>query len=378
MSYRSHAMLPQTEASLQHILHHRAQYLQDRLQRHLPRKPFVVGVSGCQGSGKTTLCTTLEYLLKDVPYGLNVVSFSLDDVYLDHNQQQRRAKSDPDNRLVQFRGQPGSHDLDLACETFETLLEDSRPCPIPAYDKSVFGGLGDRIDPTLWQTTQPPVDIILFEGWCLGFKSLPVEEVCEQYRKAKEDGASWTAHPLQHILGLNESLAAYENTIYNYFDIFIHLSPDDLRNVYQWRLEQEHDSIRTRGVGGLNDEAVYTFVDTYMPAYSLYLPRLDSIGFYGFTNTVHPYEGRVRADHGYSGTQRHLRLLLDHDRRVIGQTLIKEHDPQQPLIWADYSRPLLFLVGMVGMAGLMRYSCLGRVLDIAKKAGRRFRTGGMT
>ena len=38
------------------------------------------------------------------------------------------------------------------------------------YDKSAFGGLGDRADPAAWPVAAPPVDIVLLEGWMLGFR----------------------------------------------------------------------------------------------------------------------------------------------------------------------------------------------------------------
>ena len=43
--------------------------------------PLIVGVSGSQGSGKSTLCRTLEVLLRE-GHGLNAATLSLDDLYL--------------------------------------------------------------------------------------------------------------------------------------------------------------------------------------------------------------------------------------------------------------------------------------------------------
>lgn len=58
-----------------------------------------------------------------------------------------------------------------------------------------------------------------------------------------------------------------------HFDFFIHIDTDDLRNVYDWRLQQEHKMIESKG-SGMTDEQVMAFVDGYMPTYEIYLERL--------------------------------------------------------------------------------------------------------
>jgi D-glycerate 3-kinase len=37
------------------------------------------------------------------------------------------------------------------------------------YDKSAYSGQGDRADPSTWPAAAAPVDVVLFEGWMLGF-----------------------------------------------------------------------------------------------------------------------------------------------------------------------------------------------------------------
>ena len=322
---QAYTMLPQVDESLRHILHHREAYVKDRQQRHLQSRPFIVGVSGCQGSGKTTLCDTLEHLLTNEPHNLNVVSFSLDDLYLTRQDQAKLAAANPDNKLLQQRGQPGSHDLPLAKQTFKDLLDPACPSTdIPSYDKSCFGGLGDRRDRQYWKTVYAPYDIILFEGWSQGFKPLPPAELKRMYSEAT---GSMALQPLASLEQINWYLAQYESDLYSYFDIFIHLSPADPAQVYNWRLQQEHHMKATRGVEGMSDEAVRAFVDTYMPAYELYLPRLDRVGFFGQGlrgETLKPYEGLKREDGGYSGPQRHLRIVLDQDRKVLRLQRMKE------------------------------------------------------
>lgn len=393
-------MLPQTEASLQHILHHRDAYLKDRSERQLASRPMVVGVSGCQGSGKTTLCDTLTHLLSSEPYNLNVVNFSLDDFYLTREDQARLTAANPENELFKYRGQPGSHDLDLARTTMENLLRANAEVErdpstavsvlIPSYDKSLYGGLGDRRDKSQWLVTYAPYDIILFEGWSQGFKPLlpaQLKRVYEQacYAKEKNNYSSCLPkHPLAHLEQMNKNLERYESELYPYFDIFIHLSPADPHQVYAWRLQQEHHMKATRGVQGLSDEQVRAFVDTYMPAYELYLPRLDRVGFFGqglHGEPLKAYEGPKRADGGYGGPQRHLRLVLDPDRRVIRSQRMKEIVLEEPAGgsdssskgWIISSRPVprfLLSCTVIGLLGFAGYSWRRRLLDTVLRISR--------
>ena len=86
-----------------------------------------------------------------------------------------QAKSD--NRLLQVRGNAGTHDLQLGRETLEALQNAGSPdvdIAVPRYDKSKNEGRGDRAERASWPHVQGPIDIILFEGWMLGFP--PVSE----------------------------------------------------------------------------------------------------------------------------------------------------------------------------------------------------------
>ncbi|KAI7853738.1 P-loop containing nucleoside triphosphate hydrolase protein [Circinella umbellata] len=378
----SYSMLPQVEQSLQHILHHREAYLQDRAQRQLPNRPFIVGVSGCQGSGKTTLCDTLAHLLNDeTTHNLNVVTFSLDDFYLTRNDQAKLASNNPNNKLLQVRGQPGSHDLQLAKTTFNNLLDPKvTSLAIPSYDKSSFGGLGDRRDKSEWKTVYAPYDVILFEGWSQGFKPLPPQELQRMYKEAK---GRMALQPLASLEQINHNLTQYENDLYAFFDIFIHLSPADPEQVFNWRLQQEHHMKATRGVEGMSDEDVRNFVDTYMPAYELYLPRLDRVGFFGQGlrgESLKPYEGPKRADGGYSGVERHLRLVLDSERRVIRSQHMKETVLVDSPKLGEGNRSVITRFGatsrfllsctMIGLLSYFGFSRRRRIVDAALKFAR--------
>jgi D-glycerate 3-kinase len=85
-------------------------FILERLGTHRsrkPDKPFIIGVSGVQGVGKTTLVKALAKTLQQREQ-LQTLGASIDDFLLRHADQVALAESRPDNRLVQHRGEPGN------------------------------------------------------------------------------------------------------------------------------------------------------------------------------------------------------------------------------------------------------------------------------
>ena len=272
--------------------------------------PFVVGLTGLQGSGKSTWTEALAATLKG-KHGLKVVQVSLDDFYHDHTNLVRIREADSSNPLLQTRGQPGTHDKDLAVQFFSELSL-GEGVHIPVFDKSKFDGEGDRVPKEEWDyvSPNPPIDIVIFEGWCVGFRALDTEEVKEKWVNAKKEHASNSKSEfptetladleLQHLLQVNSYLESYNDLFMasKNFNFFIHLDTKDLQNVYRWRLGQEHHLWRLKGQG-MTDEAVVSFVKGYMPSYELYLDRLRSERF-------------IKDE----GEDAHLRVILDKNRNV--------------------------------------------------------------
>ncbi|KAJ4294771.1 hypothetical protein N0V88_005005 [Collariella sp. IMI 366227] len=115
-------------------------------------RPFIIGLNGVQGVGKTTLVRALAETLQDRE-GLSTLVMSIDDFYLTHADQLALAASHPDNALVQYRGEPGL---------------SPTPIPIPQYTKSAFSGSATALPLNL--ANPPPPSILLLEGWCIGFR----------------------------------------------------------------------------------------------------------------------------------------------------------------------------------------------------------------
>lgn len=229
-------------------------------------RPFIIGLNGVQGVGKTTLVKALADSLTQL--GHTTLVFSIDDLYLKHEDQVALARSRPDNLLVQQRGEPGTHDMQLARSFFEGITS-GRLTHVPSYDKAAFSGQGDRLPESKWAEVnspgQPKVKVVIFEGWCVGFRALPETEV-----ETKWKGSSRTLqkHKLEHLLFVNDSLKSYD-AMTDLLNVFIHIDAEDTQYVYDWRSQQEAALRRERGTG-MNDEQVIKFVDGYYPAYELF------------------------------------------------------------------------------------------------------------
>ncbi|RLM93426.1 D-glycerate 3-kinase, chloroplastic-like isoform X1 [Panicum miliaceum] len=236
------------------VIEHRAKYKEGD---DIP--PLVIGVSAPQGSGKTTLVFALNYLFRVA--GRNSTTLSIDDFYLTAKEQNELRDRNPGNALLELRGNAGSHDLQFSVETLESLTKltkEGMKMKVPRYDKSAFGGRGDRADPSVWPEVEGPLEVILFEGWMLGFKPLPNEVV-----KAVD--------PQLEVV--NKNLEAYYNAWDRFIESWIVIKIREPNCVFQWRLQAEI-AMRADGKPGMSNEEVMDFVSRYLPAYHAYLPTL--------------------------------------------------------------------------------------------------------
>src|SRR5690606_27976491 len=81
------------------------------------RRPVVLGLSGAQGSGKSTVARKLVGRLEAA--GLNAATLSLDDLYLTRGE--RAALARQIHPLLLTRGPPGTHDVGLGERILDRL-----------------------------------------------------------------------------------------------------------------------------------------------------------------------------------------------------------------------------------------------------------------
>lgn len=215
--------------------------------------PLLVIVSGPQGSGKSYTSALLGKALESE--GLHSTVLSIDDFYLTHADQLALQAKFPQNKLIQGRGLPGTHDLPLLKKVMETIVSNrTGSVEVPVYDKSKFNGQGDRAGT---HEVALPLDCVIMEGWFLGFGS-------------GQTASTDRMNP--ELTQVDQWLKEYASLLWespHHPKVMIKFATDDIKNVYKWRLQQEHQLVKQQGQG-MSDQEVIKFVDRYMPCYELY------------------------------------------------------------------------------------------------------------
>jgi D-glycerate 3-kinase len=212
---------------------------------------LVIGINAPQGAGKSTLVRWLEARL--ALDGLRVVGVSIDDFYRTRLELEALAQAHPDNRYLGQRGYPGTHDIALGNATLDALVSasDGQIVSVPVYDKSAHGGLGDRMPGGAWRQVTGPVDVVLFEGWMLGFVPVGVSKTTD-LALAEVDRLLVDYAPWRDRLGAMLQLIAA-----------------DPRSVIDWRMEAEA-KMRAQGRPGLSDAAIRDYIERFLPAYTVW------------------------------------------------------------------------------------------------------------
>ncbi|MDP3854121.1 kinase [Phenylobacterium sp.] len=187
---------------------------------------LVVGVCGAQASGKSTLTAVTRRLLED--RGLKVALFSLDDLYLTHDERQALARDV--HPLLATRGVPGTHDVALGLALIEALKRPGE-IALPAFDKA----RDDRRPRADWPRFEGPAEVILFEGWCVGARPQGAEALAEplnDLERTRDPDGTWRGFA-------NAALAGPYRDLFSRIDLQVLLRAPGFEVVLEWRREQE-------------------------------------------------------------------------------------------------------------------------------------------
>ncbi len=217
-------------------------------------RPLSVGLTGSQGSGKTTAARVLVRLL--AARGLSAAILSLDDLYLPLADRRRLAAAA--HPLFLTRGVPGTHDVDLGVAILASLGRPGQT-RVPRFDKAS----DDRADD--WASLEGPFDVILFEGWCVGARPQAPEALVRpvnDLERERDPGGVWRTLA-------NEALAGPYQTLFAPLDFQVLFAAPDFETVLGWRLEQEHklrarlDEAGETGARGQSDAEIAVFIRHY-------------------------------------------------------------------------------------------------------------------
>lgn len=192
--------------------------------------PLVVGVNGAQGAGKSTLCRLLQVVLEH-GFGQHVTELSIDDLYL--TRVERKGLAQQIHPLLATRGVPGTHDVDLGIKLLKGLrkLKASQNLKVPLFDKAI----DDRLRQEEWRQVTGPLDMILFEGWCVGALPQPEEALIEPVNSLEREEDSDRAW--RHYV--NKQLQKGYLQLFDELDFLIMLKVPGMESVMNWRSLQE-------------------------------------------------------------------------------------------------------------------------------------------
>ena len=246
-----------------------ATYLQDATQCFLPligdietaiesnqHSPFLIGINGAQGTGKSTMAKLLGALLSEG--GHRVVTLSIDDFY--YSKAKRQELAGTVHPLLTSRGVPGTHDVDLALRLLEPLCcaKPEQEISLPGFDKSLDDCRADAD----CEKIHGPVDLIILEGWFVGVK--PQEKdaltvaINELENKEDNDGR-WRSY-------VNTQLAGGYQSLFEKLHMLLMLQAPGFEQVLEWRSLQEEKlraSVAKDASGLMDHKAIERFIQHF-------------------------------------------------------------------------------------------------------------------
>ncbi|HLK26241.1 MAG TPA: kinase [Caulobacteraceae bacterium] len=212
---------------------------------------YVVGLCGAQGSGKTTAAHALRRLLAEA--GLEAVVLSLDDLYLPKEDRERLAVEV--HPLLRTRGVPGTHDALLGLNLIESLATAGETVT-PRFDKAS----DDRAPAETWPRVEGPVDVVIFEGWCVGARPQPPSALTAPINALERDedpAGVWRRYA-------NDALAGAYRPLFDCIDELVLIAAPSFEEVLGWRSDQERALKAERGPdAGMTDAQLARFVQHY-------------------------------------------------------------------------------------------------------------------
>ncbi|MDC3272773.1 hypothetical protein OAU72_04655 [Hyphomicrobiales bacterium] len=197
-------------------------------------KPHIIGITGSQGAGKSTLSANIRLnLLKQ---GINCLIVCIDDYYLSKSKRLKLAQDV--HPLCAVRGVPGTHDIELLDKILSMLTNPSSYSQIlfPIFSKAD----DDLKDISEWRVYTDKPDVIIFEGWCLGarpnFLNLNYINDLERNKDKDSKWKLWSIENCKNYLKLWE-----------YYDQLIMIKPENFNSVIKSRWKQEKDTLRISG-----------------------------------------------------------------------------------------------------------------------------------
>ena len=220
-------------------------------------KTMIVGLSGGQGTGKTTISSIIKIILEKY-FKLNVFKISIDDFY--KTRKERIILSKKVHPLLKTRGVPGTHDIDMMLNLFRKVkAKKLKSLSLPKFDKSI----DDRLSKNKWYKVKSKPDIVIFEGWCVGAKSQSTKQLIKpinSLERFNDKSLKWRKY-------VNLNLKNKYKKFHSMMDCLLYLKAENFALLRKWRLVQEKKlKIKNKNKKNskvMNKQEVLNFMMTY-------------------------------------------------------------------------------------------------------------------
>ena len=214
----------------------------------------VIGLTGGQGSGKSTISNIIKIILKE-GFNLETAIFSIDDFYKTLKERKLMAKKI--SPLFLTRGVPGTHDTRMLHSCIKNLKKNKfNKIMIPKFDKSI----DDRRSKNKWIKINKKPHVVIFEGWCVGVTPQKKKDLIvpiNKLEKEKDKKRIWRSR-------VNKELIEKYQKIFNLIDKLIFLKVPSFKYVFKWRLLQEKKlRITSKGKKTMSDKEIENFIMFY-------------------------------------------------------------------------------------------------------------------
>ena len=218
------------------------------------KKVKVIGLTGGQGSGKSTISNIIKIILKE-GFNLETAIFSIDDFYKTLKERKLMAKKI--SPLFLTRGVPGTHDTRMLHSCIKNLKKKKfNKIMIPKFDKSI----DDRRSKNKWIKINKKPHVVIFEGWCVGVTPQKKKDLIvpiNKLEKEKDKKRIWRSR-------VNKELIEKYQKIFNLIDKLIFLKVPSFKYVFKWRLLQEKKlRITSKGKKTMSDKEIENFIMFY-------------------------------------------------------------------------------------------------------------------
>ena len=221
------------------------------------KKPLILGLSGGQGIGKTTISSIITLILKKY-FKLNIFKISIDDFY--KTRKERFLLSKKIHSLLMTRGVPGTHDINIMLNFFKRVKKNNfKSLKLPKFDKAI----DDRCKKSSWYTIKKRPDIIIFEGWCVGAmaqKNSMLKKSINSLEKTNDQNLIWRKF-------VNNQLKTKYKKLFGHLDNLLYLKAKNFNLLQQWRIKQEKKLWlklkKRKNLKIMNRREVINFMQTY-------------------------------------------------------------------------------------------------------------------